>query len=297
MSENTKCSSDASCGTCGSATGCEAAAKAKHTEQKLVSRLSKIKYRVAVMSGKGGVGKSTVAVNLAVALARSGKSVGLLDADVHGPNVPKMLGIDHMVPSMGINGMSPVVASDNLKVISMAFLIEDPDTPVVWRGPMKHSLFQQFLSDVEWGTLDYLIVDLPPGTGDEPLSIAQLLGQPLWAIIVTTPQDVALLDSRKSVVFARTVDMKILGIVENMSGLICPHCGGSIDLFKTGGGARSATELAAPFLGAIPIDPQIVTNGDAGVTIDTADPDGTSAEAFRKLANQVELATSRVLDN
>ncbi|MGC8658600.1 MAG: P-loop NTPase [Desulfomonilaceae bacterium] len=297
MSENTKCAPDASCGTCGSATGCEGAVKAKHTEEKLANRLSKISHRIAVMSGKGGVGKSTVAVNLAVALARSGKSVGLLDADVHGPNVPKMLGIDHMIPEMSVNGMSPVVASDNLKVISMAFLIEDPDTPVVWRGPMKHSLFQQFLSDVEWGELDYLIVDLPPGTGDEPLSIAQLLGQPLWAIIVTTPQDVALLDSRKSVVFARTVDMKILGIVENMSGLICPHCGGSIELFKTGGGERSARELGAPFLGAIPIDPEIVVSGDAGVSLQTSAPDGSSAEAFRKLANEVQAVTSKKLDN
>ncbi len=288
MSENTKCSSDTSCGTCGTAASCDAAAKAKHMEVNLQNRLSKIKYRIAVMSGKGGVGKSTVAVNLAVALARSGRSVGLLDADVHGPNVPKMLGIDHMVPSMGINGMSPVVASDNLKVISMAFLLEDPDTPVVWRGPMKHSLFQQFLSDVDWGSLDYLIVDLPPGTGDEPLSIAQLLGQPLWAVIVTTPQDVALLDSRKSVVFARTLEMKTLGIIENMSGLACPHCGGVIDLFKTGGGAKAALELGVPFLGAIPIDPQIVTGGDAGVTIESADPKGSSAEAFRELARQVE---------
>jgi ATP-binding protein involved in chromosome partitioning len=170
----------------------------------------------------------------------------------------------------------------------MAFLLEDPDTPVVWRGPMKHSLFQQFISDVDWGPLDYLVVDLPPGTGDEPLSIAQLLGQPLWAVIVTTPQDVALLDSRKSVVFARTLEMKTLGIIENMSGLACPHCGGVIDLFKTGGGAKAATELGVPFLGAIPIDPQIVTGGDAGVTIESADPQGSSAEAFRQLARQVE---------
>lgn len=153
---------------------------------------------------------------------------------------------------------------------------------------MKHSLFQQFLSDVDWGPLDYLVVDLPPGTGDEPLSIAQLLGQPLWAIIVTTPQDVALLDSRKSVIFARTLEMKTLGIVENMSGLVCPHCSGKIDLFKTGGGVRSAAELGVPLLGVIPIDPQIVTGGDAGVTIESIDPLGFSAEAFRELARQVE---------
>lgn len=288
MSEKVECSSDATCGTCGSASSCDTAAQAKHAEEILQTTLSKIKYRIAVMSGKGGVGKSTVAVNLAVALARSGRSVGLFDADVHGPNVPKMLGLGTSVPAMGPNGLVPVQAGENLKVISMAFMLVDPDTPVVWRGPMKHSLFQQFLSDVDWGPLDYLVVDLPPGTGDEPLSIAQLLGQPLWAIIVTTPQEVALLDSRKSVIFARTLEMKTLGIVENMSGLVCPHCKGIVDLFKTGGGAKAAVELGVPLLGVIPIDPQIVTGGDAGITIESADPTGSSAEAFRELARQVE---------
>ncbi|MFA6222111.1 MAG: Mrp/NBP35 family ATP-binding protein [Desulfomonilaceae bacterium] len=288
MSEKVECSSDATCGTCGSASSCDSAAQAKHAEEILQTTLSKIKYRIAVMSGKGGVGKSTVAVNLAVALARSGRSVGLFDADVHGPNVPKMLGLNASVPSMGPNGLVPVQAGENLKVISMAFMLDNPDTPVVWRGPMKHSLFQQFLSDVDWGPLDYLVVDLPPGTGDEPLSIAQLLGQPLWAIIVTTPQEVALLDSRKSVIFARTLEMKTLGIVENMSGLVCPHCKGVVDLFKTGGGAKAATELGVPLLGVIPIDPQIVTGGDAGITIESADPTGSSAEAFRELARKVE---------
>ena len=288
MSEKVECSSDATCGTCGSASSCDSAAQAKHAEEILQTTLSKIKYRIAVMSGKGGVGKSTVAVNLAVALAGSGRSVGLFDADVHGPNVPKMLGLNTSVPSMGPNGLVPVQAGENLKVISMAFMLENPDTPVVWRGPMKHSLFQQFLSDVDWGPLDYLVVDLPPGTGDEPLSIAQLLGQPLWAIIVTTPQEVALLDSRKSVVFARTLEMKTLGIVENMSGLVCPHCKGIVDLFKTGGGAKAATELGVPLLGVIPIDPQIVTGGDAGITIESADPTGSTAEAFRELARKVE---------
>ena len=154
--------------------------------------------------------------------------------------------------------MLPLETSVNLKVMSMAFLLPDSDTPVAWRGPMKHTLFQQFLADVDWGELDYLIVDLPPGTGDEPMSIAQILGKPLWTIIVTTPQDVALLDSRKSVMFAKSLDMNVLGIIENMSGLICPHCAGEIDLFKTGGGKRASKDLEVPFLGAIPIDPNVV---------------------------------------
>lgn len=290
MSDKTDCSTDATCETCGSSTGCDAAAKAKHVEELMTNKLSMIKHRLVVMSGKGGVGKTTVSVNLAVALARLGKKVGLFDADVHGPNVPKMLGIDGLVPGMGPNGLIPVMAQENLKVISMAFMIENPDTPVVWRGPMKHSLFQQFISDVDWGPLDYLIVDLPPGTGDEPLSIAQLLGKPLWAIIVTTPQDVALLDSRKSVVFAQTLEMKVLGIVENMSGLACPHCGGSIDLFKRGGGVKSATELGVPLLGVIPIDPQIVIAGDSGLTVEKGSPDGPSAVSFAELGNKVHAA-------
>jgi ATP-binding protein involved in chromosome partitioning len=290
MSDKIDCSTDGTCETCGSSTNCDAAAKAKHAEEVMQNKLSMIKYRLAVMSGKGGVGKTTVAVNLAVALARLGKKVGLFDADVHGPNVPKMLGIDGSVPGMGPKGLIPVVAQENLKVISMAFMIENPDTPVVWRGPMKHSLFQQFISDVDWGPLDYLIVDLPPGTGDEPLSIAQLLGKPLWAIIVTTPQDVALLDSRKSVVFAQTLELKVLGIVENMSGLICPHCGGSIDLFKTGGGVRAAEELGVPLLGVIPIDPQIVIAGDSGRTVEKVSPDGLSAASFTELGKKVQTA-------
>jgi ATP-binding protein involved in chromosome partitioning len=290
MSDKTDCSPDATCETCGSSTSCDAAAKAKHVEELMTNKLSVIKHRLVVMSGKGGVGKTTVSVNLAVALARLGKKVGLFDADVHGPNVPKMLGIDGSVPGMGPNGLIPVAAQENLKVISMAFMIENPDTPVVWRGPMKHSLFKQFISDVDWGPLDYLIVDLPPGTGDEPLSIAQLLGKPLWAIIVTTPQDVALLDSRKSVVFAQTLEMKVLGIVENMSGLACPHCGGSIDLFKRGGGVRSATELGVPLLGVIPIDPQIVIAGDSGRTVEKVSPEGPSALSFAELGNKVHAA-------
>jgi Mrp family chromosome partitioning ATPase len=255
-------------------------------EQLLKARLARIKHRVAVMSGKGGVGKTTVAVNVAVAV--SGKSVGILDADVHGPNVPKMLGLNRRRPMMGERGLIPITWSKNVQVMSMAFMLPDPDTPVAWRGPMKHTLFRQFLAEVDWGTLDYLIVDLPPGTGDEPLSIAQILGRPLWALVVTTPQDVALLDSRKSVVFARTLEMELLGIVENMSGLRCPHCGGKIDLFKTGGGEKAAEELGAPFLGTIPIVPEVVAAGDAGVPLADIDTGDGIAKAFDRLANKID---------
>jgi ATP-binding protein involved in chromosome partitioning len=257
-------------------------------DELLASRLSLIRHRVAVMSGKGGVAKTTVAVNLAVALAAEGRSVGILDGDVHGPNVPKMFGLEGRQPRMSEQGLEPITFRENIKVMSIAFMLPDPDTPVIWRGPVKHTVFKQFLAEVDWGSLDYLIVDLPPGTGDEPLSIAQLLTKPLWALVVTTPQDVALLDSRKSVVFARTLDMSVLGIVENMSGLCCPHCGEHIDLFRTGGGERSARDLSVPFLGAIPIDPSVVINGDRGIPAEVADRDSTIAVAFRTLAGRIE---------
>lgn len=290
MSDSTTCSDSKACGACSSAESCDAQTQERHIEELLQSRLSHIKHRIAVMSGKGGVGKTTVAVNLAVALASAGKSVGILDADVHGPNIPKMLGLNGQYARGGENGLEPVVSTSHVKVMSMAFMLPNDDTPVVWRGPVKHTVFKQFLSEVNWGDLDYLIVDLPPGTGDEPLSIAQLLGKPLWAVIVTTPQDVALLDSRKSVVFAHTLEMNTLGIVENMSGLICPHCGQGIDLFKTGGGARSSRELKVPFLGAIPIEPNVVTGGDAGIPISILSPDSATAAAFQLLGEQVEAA-------
>jgi ATP-binding protein involved in chromosome partitioning len=256
-------------------------------EELLEGRLSLIKNRIVVMSGKGGVGKTTVAVNLAVALAAQGKAVGILDGDIHGPNVPKMLGLNGIGPKMGEGGLIPIESAQKVKVMSLAFMLPDEDTPVVWRGPVKHTLFKQFLAEVNWGSLDHLIVDLPPGTGDEPLSVAQLLGRPLWAVIVTTPQDVALLDSRKSVVFAHTLEMNVLGIVENMSGLTCPHCGELIDLFKTGGGERSSRDLNVPFLGSIPIDPTVVNAGDSGNPIVALAPDSKAAEAFRSLGREV----------
>jgi ATP-binding protein involved in chromosome partitioning len=258
-------------------------------DELMVERLGLIKNRIVVMSGKGGVGKTTVAVNLAVALASRGKAVGILDGDVHGPNVPKMFGLNGRSPMMGENGLLPIESLQGVKVMSLAFMLPDDDTPVVWRGPVKHTLFKQFLSEVDWGTLDYLIVDLPPGTGDEPLSIAQLLGKPLWAVIVTTPQDVALLDSRKSVTFGHTLEMNVLGIVENMSGLTCPHCGERINLFKIGGGERSSRDLNVPFLGAIPIDPDIVTGGDSGNPV-AIHADTEAAEAFLSLGRRIDEA-------
>jgi len=223
-----------------------------------------VKHVIMVLSGKGGVGKSTVSVNLAYALSNHGKKVGLLDLDMHGPNIPKMLGIeDHKLQVMG-DRIEPVHVTGMLSVISMAFLLPDTSTPIIWRGPMKMAAIQQFLSEVNWGSLDYLVVDLPPGTGDEALTIAQLAPNVRGAVIVTTPQDVATLDARKSAKFVEKLGLPVIGIIENMSGMLCPHCGGEIDLFGKGGGKKIAEELGIPFLGAIPIDIEMRKAGDEG---------------------------------
>jgi ATP-binding protein involved in chromosome partitioning len=290
MQKGENCAPATSCQSCESVESCDADAQRKHMDNRLAHSLSLIKHRVVVMSGKGGVGKSTVAVNLALVLAQKGKKVGLLDGDIHGPDTPKMFGLDGDRPEASPSGLEPLVGPRNVKVMSMGFLLPDDDTPVAWRGPMKHTLFQQFLADVQWGELDFLVVDLPPGTGDEPLSVGQLLGKPLNAVIVTTPQDVALLDSRKSVTFAKSLEMDVLGIVENMSGLKCPHCGESIDLFKTGGGQRAAYELGVPFLGSIPIDPHVVWGGDSGLPVTVTEPDSTVSQAFSKIVATIEEA-------
>jgi Mrp family chromosome partitioning ATPase len=239
-----------------------------------------------VMSGKGGVGKSTVSTNLAVALSRDGFDVGLLDADIHGPNIPKMLGIEFSHVEGSGQGMIPVEVFPNLKVISMAFFIGDRDNPVVWRGPLKHNAISQFLGEVEWGPLDFLVADLPPGTGDEPLSVAHLIKNVDGSIIVTTPQDVALLDSRKAVTFSRMLSIPVIGIVENMSGLICPHCHKEIPLFKKGGGEKAARDMRVPFLGRIPIDPEMVTDCDRGMPFVMAHPDSEATKAFEEIADR-----------
>ena len=239
-------------------------AQRQQEEMILSQRMSEIGRKLLVLSGKGGVGKSTVATNLAVALAEAGRKVGLLDVDIHGPSVPKMLGLEG--GRLVSDGMSfyPVQAGENLLVMSIAFLLQESSDAVIWRGPRKFSAIRQFLTDVAWGKLDFLIVDSPPGTGDEPLSVAQLVGSPAEAVIVTTPQDVAISDVRRCVSFCRAMMLPVAGIVENMSGFVCPRCGERVDLFKTGGGRELAEKEGVPFLGSIPFEPTVVESGDAG---------------------------------
>ena len=249
------------CSGCPTASTCESA----HSGQNLPRRADvNVRHVIMVLSGKGGVGKSTVSVNLAYSLSNHGFRVGLLDLDMHGPNIPKMLGIeDHTLTVMG-ELIEPVHVTGKLSVMSMAFLLPDTSTPIIWRGPMKMAAIQQFLKEVNWGTLDYLVVDLPPGTGDEALTIAQIAPNLRGAVIVTTPQDVATLDARKSVKFIQKLEIPVLGIIENMSGMVCPHCGEEIDLFGKGGGQKIAEELNVPFLGSIPLDIDMRKAGDEG---------------------------------
>lgn len=251
-------------------------------DARLHERLAQIDHKVVVLSGKGGVGKSTVAVNVAVALASQGFTVGLLDIDLHGPSVPLMLGLEDAQPTNHEGALVPLEFATNLKVMSIGFLLPSRSEPVIWRGPLKHSLIKQFLSDVEWGQLDYLIVDAPPGTGDEPLSVIQLLGNLDGALLVTTPQEVALSDVRKCVRFCGEVNCPVLGIIENMSGLVCPHCGETIDVFRRGGGASLARQMGVPFLGEIPLDPALVRAADAGKPYMTAYANSATAQAFRQ---------------
>jgi ATP-binding protein involved in chromosome partitioning len=258
----------------------------KKEEVKVSRTLAKIKNRLLVFSGKGGVGKSTVAANLALALARKGLKVGLLDVDIHGPNLAKMLGVEDKQMDFSSDGIKAVDVAKNLKLVSMSFLLQDPSIPVIWRGPMKMKAIQQFLGDVDWGNLDWLIIDSPPGTGDEPLSIAQLIPA-TGAVVVTTPQEVSVMDSRKAVVFALKLNLKVMGIIENMSGMICPHCGKRIDLFKEGGGYKAALELGVPFLGKIPIDPQIVTSGDEGKPFVATLPESQAGKAFMNIVENI----------
>ena len=266
-------------------------------EQALARRLSQIKHKMLVMSGKGGVGKSTVAVNLAFSLVRSGWKVGLLDVDIHGPNVPKMLGIEGERARGSGDVLMPVLHSPNLKVMSIGFLLRTASDAVIWRGPLKMRIIKQFLKDVEWGELDFLIIDAPPGTGDEPLSVCQLIEDADGALIVTTPQEVALTDVRKSITFCQQMKTPVLGVIENMSGFLCPHCGKRTDLFKSGGGARVADEMQVPFLVTIPIVSTVVDAGDNGIPIVVAEPKGEVAKAFDAIVQKLGFSRENVRDH
>ena len=256
-------------------------------ELKARERLELIRHKLLVMSGKGGVGKSTVAIYLALGLAIRGYQVGLLDVDLHGPDIARMLGLKgrlHMAPEGGIQ---PQSGPDNLKVVSIEGLLTDRDAPVIWRGPMKHKAIRQFLGEVEWGRLDYLIIDSPPGTGDEPMSVAQVVAD-ARAVIVTTPQEIALADVRKAINFCRQVNLAVLGLVENMGGLICPHCGGEIHLFRQGGGQRTAAAMGIPFLGSLPFDLRVMEGGDLGLPLAESPESSPFSQALTALLDAVE---------
>jgi len=254
---------------------------------RLEESLSKIKHVLIVLSGKGGVGKSTVSSNIAQALSMKGYVTGLMDLDITGPNIAKMFKVEDEKLTVENDKLVPIAIPPSLKVMSMAFLLPDRDSAVMWRGPMKMGAVKQFIDDVNWGDLDYLIIDMPPGTGDEALSIVQLIPKADGMIIVTTPQDVALLDSRKSINFSINTNIPIIGLIENMSGFICPHCGEMTNIFKAGGGVNTAESLGIQFLGKIPIEPEIVSTGDGGLPIVTSNPDSESAKALISIMEKI----------
>jgi ATP-binding protein involved in chromosome partitioning len=250
--------------------------------------LSKIKHKFLVMSGKGGVGKSSTSVNLSIALAKRNFKVGLMDVDLHGPDIPRMLGLTDLPEVNQNHKLNPMRYSDNLTAISIEAFTPNKDDAIIWRGPMKFSAIRQFIADVEWGDLDYLIIDAPPGTGDEPLTVAQQIPG-AKAIIVTTPQEIALADVRKSINFCKAVNMEIFGLIENMSGLTCPHCQKVIDLFGSGGGEKTAAKMAVPFLGRIPMDPNVVACGDSGACYQELHADSAVTKAFDQIATRMAV--------
>lgn len=259
-------------------------------QEQVKARMSKVRHKIAVISGKGGVGKSVVTVNLAMAFAMHGHvgSIGVLDADITGPCVPKMLGIHGQRLQVGPPGAFPALAPMGIKVVSMDFLLQSDETPVIWRGPLKMKAIMQFLSDIVWGELDFLFIDLPPGTGDEPLSIMQLLPEMDGVVIVTIPSEVSQIVVKKAVSFSRKLNMPVIGVIENMSGFICPKCGAEINIFKVGGGQKIAEDLKVPFLGRIPIDPQICEDSDKGVPFVAEHMNSPAAKAFMEIVKKIE---------
>jgi len=264
-------------------------------DEVISSTLSRIKYKIFVMSGKGGVGKSSIATNLAAALALRGKEVGLLDVDIHGPSVPHLLGIKGLLDTDDKNMIAPKKYSEKLSVVSMESLLRDPDQAVLWRGPMKTSVIRQFISDVQWGNLDFLIIDSPPGTGDEPMTVLKTIPDAL-CVVVSTPQEVSLADVRKAINFLQYARANVLGIVENMSGLYCPHCHKEIELFKKGGGRDLAQKYGLDFLGGVPLDPMAVTAGDQGCPIVMKDGNSPAKDALIELADNVAKSSETSLE-
>ena len=285
-----------SCGSsCGSSQGSSCGSKESQQaalaqqENAITRSLGKIKNKILVMSGKGGVGKSTVSVNLALGLAEGGHKVGLMDVDIHGPDVIRMLNLKGTMeqPTSKDGLVPPLKYSDNLKVVSLEYMMKDRDQAIIWRGPLKIQAIRQFVADMDWGELDYLVIDAPPGTGDEPQSVAQTIPN-VKAVVVTTPQKMALADVRKSINFCKTVKVEITGVIENMSGMVCPHCNQTVDIFKTGGGEEVAREFELPFLGRIPMDPKIVMAGDDGTPYLSSDADSPAGKAFSLVIDAIE---------
>lgn len=282
--------SGCSSGSCGSKD--KLSAKQKIQDEMIKSTLGKIKYKLFIMSGKGGVGKSSVSVNVAAALAAKGFKVGLMDVDIHGPSVPTLLGISGTLDIDRGSLIMPKKYNANLHVVSMESLLKDPDQAVLWRGPMKTAAIRQFISDVQWGDLDFLVVDSPPGTGDEPMTVLKTIPEAL-CVVVTTPQEVSLSDVRKSINFLQYAQANVLGVVENMSGLVCPHCHESIDLFKKGGGKDLAEKYGLEFLGAIPLDPVTVVAGDIGIPVVLMEEESCAKRSFTELANNIAEAAQK----
>jgi ATP-binding protein involved in chromosome partitioning len=261
--------------------------KGKVIDLDLAARMADIRHKIVVMSGKGGVGKSTVSANLAIELSIRGYETGLLDADITGPDIAKMFDAEKVMMSSIDESLQPIIIPPRLKLMTMAFLLPEEDAAVPWMGPMRTNVIRQFLSKVAWGKLDFLIVDMPPGTGDELLDITSMLQGADGAIIVTTPQDVALQDARRSVGFARSVGLPILGIVENMSGFRCPHCGERLDVFKTGGGERIAMNEGVEFLGRIPLEERVALSGDIGMPVTVLEADNPASVALRGIVDRL----------
>ncbi|MFW5731370.1 MAG: P-loop NTPase [Desulfonatronovibrionaceae bacterium] len=272
------------------ASSCSGPSGEEDKDARLKQKMGRIKNKIVVMSGKGGVGKSTVAANVAVTLALKGYKVGLLDVDVHGPTIPRLLSLSQERPHIEKDYIEPIPWGPNLWVMSLGFMLPSSREAVIWRGPIKMGLIRQFLQDVAWGDLDYLIIDCPPGTGDEPMSAIQLAGEDSKALIVTTPQAVAVDDVRRSVTFCRELNAPILGIIENMSGYVCPKCQEHLDIFTSGGGKLLAEEMEVPFLGSVPIDPEIVRSGDEGYIYVKTHPQSPASKALARAVEKIMAA-------